>query len=107
MRPILLLGVTCALPALLLVDPFAAGDIRLGPPEPLLADGEPIDTGEYVGYAGPLVTDFDGDGDQDLLIGNFRGSIQHFENVGEADAARFESRGLLQAEGEDIELNNW
>ena len=112
MHPILLLGAMCALPAVLLNDPAEATEIRLGDPQPLLADGTPLGTGEHFGYTGPFVSipfvaDLDRDGDQDLLVGNLHGSIGYLENVGDAGAPRFESRGLLQAEGEDIQMNTW
>ena len=43
----------------------------------------------------------------DLLVGNFKGHIQVYANVGEVRAPRFESRGLLQANGEDLKIHNW
>lgn len=79
----------------------------LAPPVRLVADGKPIDTGENIAHAGPLFADFDGDGVRDLLVGNFRGTIQLYKNVGTAAAPRFESKGLLQAAGEDVRIHNW
>jgi hypothetical protein len=49
---------------------LAASD-ELAPPVRLEADGKVIDTD--VGHAAPFVTDFDGDGVQDLLVGQFGG----------------------------------
>ena len=43
------------------------------PPVRLEAAGKPIDT--EVGHAAPLVYDFDGDGVQDLLVGQFGGGV--------------------------------
>ncbi len=42
---------------------------ELAPPVRLEADGKPIDT--EIGHAAPFVVDFDGDGVQDLLVGQF------------------------------------
>ena len=42
---------------------------ELAPPVRLEAAGKPIDTD--VGHAAPFVCDFDGDGTQDLLVGQF------------------------------------
>ncbi len=45
----------------------------LGPPIRLEAAGKPIDTD--VGHAAPFVGDFDGDGVNDLLVGQFGDGI--------------------------------
>ena len=42
---------------------------QFAPPVRLEAAGKPIDTD--VGHAAPLVVDFDGDGKNDLLVGQF------------------------------------
>jgi hypothetical protein len=46
---------------------------ELAAPVRLEAAGKPIDT--EVGHAAPFVCDFDGDGVQDLLVGQFGGGI--------------------------------
>jgi hypothetical protein len=46
---------------------------ELAPPVRLEAAGKPIDT--EIGHAAPFVCDFDGDGIQDLLVGQFGGGI--------------------------------
>ena len=46
---------------------------ELAPPVRLEAAGKPIDT--EIGHAAPFVCDFDGDGVQDLLVGQFGGGI--------------------------------
>jgi hypothetical protein len=46
---------------------------ELAPPVRLEAAGKPIDT--EIGHAAPFVCDFDGDGVQDLLVGQFGDGI--------------------------------
>jgi hypothetical protein len=54
---------------------------RFAPPLRLKAAGKPIDT--EVGHAAPLVVDFDGDGKNDLLVGQFGdGILWFYKNVG-------------------------
>ena len=56
-------------------------DSELLPPVRLQAAGKPIDT--EVGHAAPFVGDFDGDGVQDLLVGQFgEGILWIYKNVG-------------------------
>jgi len=44
-----------------------------------------------VGHAAPLITDFDGDGVPDLLVGQFgEGKLRVYKNVGSAKAPRFD-----------------
>ena len=58
----------------------ALGD-DLAPPVRLEARGKPIDT--EVGHAAPFVYDWDGDGVQDLLVGQFGGgALWVFHNEG-------------------------
>ena len=45
----------------------------LAPPIRIEAAGKPIDT--EVGHAAPFVCDFDGDGVQDLLVGQFKDGV--------------------------------
>jgi len=63
---------------------FAAGFAAAGelaPPVRLEADGKPIDTD--IGHAAPCVADFDGDGVQDLLVGQFgQGLLWIYRNEG-------------------------
>jgi hypothetical protein len=49
-----------------------------------------IDVG--IGHAAPLVTDFDGDGVPDLLVGQFEaGKLRIYKNTGTAKAPKLES----------------
>ena len=54
---------------------------QFAPPVRLEAAGKPIDT--EVGHAAPLVVDFDGDGKNDLLVGQFgEGILWVYKNIG-------------------------
>jgi hypothetical protein len=70
----------------------------LGEPQRVLANGKPINV--TVGHAAPLVTDFDGDGVPDLLVGQFGdGELLVFRNGGTAAAPTFAEPTLFQADG--------
>lgn len=81
--------------------------VALAAPVRLECDTGPIDTGKYVGHAGPLFADFDGDKKPDLLVGNFKGHLQLYANTGEPTAPKFVAKGLLQADGADAHIENW
>jgi hypothetical protein len=60
----------------------AAGAEELLPPVRVQADGRPIDV-EHGGHAAPCVGDFDGDGVDDLMIGEvYEGRMRIFRNAG-------------------------
>lgn len=74
--------------ALVMCAAVFAGDTApgdgLGEPVRLEADGKPIDLKESLGHAGPLVVDWDGDGRQDLLVGQFsEGKLRIHLNTGD------------------------
>jgi hypothetical protein len=75
----------------------------LSPPVRLEADGEPINIGKLssIAHAGPWIANVDGDGDRDLLVGDFPGHFWLFENIGTDEKPIYTSKGKLQAGGED------
>lgn len=77
---------------------LALGDLtEFEPPVRLQADGVPVRVGEP-GYAAPCWADIDGDGQKDLLVGQFRdGKIRIYKNLGANKLAPGE---WLQAGGE-------
>jgi hypothetical protein len=67
------------------------------PPVRLEAGGEPIRV-ESPGYAAPAWADIDGDGQKDLLVGQFKeGKVRVFRNLG---AGKLAAGEWLQAQGE-------
>lgn len=75
---------------------------ELLPPVRLQADGKPIEIGalSHIAHAGPWIADVDGDGDRDLLVGDFPGYFWFFENTADDKAPSYVSRGKLQAGNE-------
>jgi hypothetical protein len=62
------------------------------------ADGV-IDSGPFWGHSGPWVEDVDGDGNKDLLVGDFSGLFRLYRNEGTNQKPRY-ARGVpLQAGG--------
>ena len=100
MRPHLL-AITAAIAAWL--PGQQSSSPTLAPPVRLQADGKPIDIGSLssIAHAGPWLGDYDGDGDRDLLVGDFPGYFWRFDNVGSDQQPKFTSKGKLQAGGND------
>lgn len=64
-----------------LAPPEKATTDELLPPVQLQAAGKPIDTA--IGHAAPFVGDFDSDGVNDLLVGQFgEGQLSIYRNLG-------------------------
>lgn len=61
------------------------------------AGGQPIDVG---GHAAPLLADFDGDGHEDLLVGQNRGGgLLLYPNRGRCGAPQFDAGEIVLAGG--------
>ncbi|MBN1348702.1 VCBS repeat-containing protein [candidate division KSB1 bacterium] len=71
-------------------------------PEQLKTAGEPIDV---YGMPSPNLADFDGDGDLDLVCGEFLDKFTYFENIGTRNAPSFAAGKFLSYEGEPIRMD--
>ncbi|MFO0912063.1 MAG: VCBS repeat-containing protein [Pirellulales bacterium] len=82
-------------------SPSKAEDVPNGaifePPVRLSSDGKFIDTGKAWGHCAPCVVDIDGDGLEDLIVGDFSGKFRVHRNVGSAQKPSYEDQGLIQA----------
>ena len=89
LNTLFLAAVAAAAPA---VDAAPARpDPELSPPVRVEAAGKPIESGS-VGHAAPFVGDFDGDGVNDLLVGQFEdGKLRVYRNEGTNSRPRFET----------------
>lgn len=76
---------------------------RYAAPKLVLADGKPID---LRGRPSPCFCDFDGDGDLDLLCGEFVDGFTYFENIGARSAPRYAAgRRLKTPDGRDVKMD--
>lgn len=76
---------------------------KFAAPLKLLAGDKPIDV---YGRPAPNYVDLDGDGDRDLLCGEFLDGFTYFENVGRRDQPRFApGRRLQNSSGESLEMD--
>jgi len=74
------------------------------PPVRLQADGKVIDHGAAWGHCGPTLHDMDGDGVDDLVVGDFGGKFTVYRNVGTAEKPEFGAGVLLQADRADAKV---
>ena len=78
-----------------------AAEPQFHPPVRLKADGVPIRV-EAPGYAAPCLADLNGNGQMDLLVGQFnKGKIQLFKGLG---GGKFAKGTWLQAGGAEAEV---
>ena len=75
-------------------------------PVAIEANGTPINVGTG-GNASPYMIDWNGDGKQDLLLGQFNGGkVRFYVNIGANFAPEFNDFQYLQADGSDISLSS-
>ena len=88
---------TLLAPAALLATSLAAQAPQFEKPVRLMADGQPVRT-EEPDYAAPCWHDVDGDGQADLVVGQFAdGKMRVYRNLGDGKLAAGE---WLEAEGD-------
>ena len=76
------------------------------PPVAIQASGVPINVGTG-GNASPYVIDWDGDGKQDLLLGQYlSGKVRFYPNVGSNFNPEFSTFSYLQADGADLSVSS-
>ncbi|MBM3331581.1 hypothetical protein FJY68_06975 [candidate division WOR-3 bacterium] len=91
--------------ALLAVVAFAQTPV-FEAPVALEANGGPINVGTG-GNASPFLVDWNGDGRQDLLLGQYSaGKVRFYANIGEDTAPVFGDFEYLQADGADISVSS-
>ena len=71
-------------------------------PVKLQADGQAVDV---YGMPSPNLGDFDGDGDLDLLCGEFLDGFTYFENIGTATEPRYRAGQRLKHEGKPLAMD--
>jgi hypothetical protein len=74
------------------------------PPIRLAAEDGIIDSGSSWGHSGPWVVDVDGDGVQDLVVGDFSGRFRFYRNTGTNQKPRYAKAVNLQAGGVDAQV---
>ncbi|HWN93560.1 MAG TPA: VCBS repeat-containing protein, partial [Methylomirabilota bacterium] len=74
-------------------------EAKLSEPKPILADGKPVDV---YGRPGQMLADFDGDGDLDLMCGEFLDGFTYFQNIGTRTEPRYASGQRLVSADKQI-----
>ena len=77
-------------------------DGSYGEPRKVLAGGVPVDV---YGMPSPSLADFDGDGDLDLICGEFLDGFTYFENVGTRGRPRLAAGRRLETDGQPIRMD--
>ena len=96
----------CAFLTALLAVACIAQTLEFDPPVAIEANGNPINVGTG-GNASPFVVDWNGDGKQDLLLGQYsQGKVRFYENVGANFDPVFGDFVYLQADGVDISVSS-
>ena len=70
-------------------------------PEEIVAGGKPVDV---YGMPSPNLADFDGDGDLDLICGEFIDSFTWFENEGTRTEPKYAAGRLLTVDGKPLRM---
>jgi len=70
-------------------------------PVKIEAGGSPVDV---YGMPSPNFADFDGDGDPDLICGNFVDRLTYFENVGTRTEPRYRNGHFLTVDGDELRM---
>lgn len=90
---------------LLLMVPFLLQAVPPSFMDPVIiqADGSDLDIGVI---ADPFMVDWDGDGLNDLLVGQFSpGKVSFYKNIGSNQDPVFTFSSFLQADGSDISVS--
>ena len=60
-----------------------------------------------IGHANPLITDWNGDGLKDLIVGQYSGAkLRYYQNSDSNDSPMFGDFSYMQADGTDISLSS-
>jgi hypothetical protein len=73
------------------------------PPVKIMAGEQPVET---YGWPSPCLADFDGDGDLDLICGEFRDGFTYFENIGTRQVPRYAAgRSVMSSDGARVHMD--